>query len=150
MLSDGEHNYYGTRVDAHFQDSYWNCIIETNLSLEDDLPGVFITEKTFKAIAYAQPFVVLGTAYTLQHLRSLGYRTFGGIGINETYDSILDPTMRFHAVFDIVSEIHKLPMDQLAKLHQRAKPIVEHNQQLFWKNKKSSIEQLFNSITPVD
>jgi len=150
QLEDQDHNYYGTRVDAHYQDSYWNCVLETHLSLGNNMPGVFITEKTWKAIAHAQPFVILGTAESLKHLRNQGYQTFGELGItegiDETYDYILDPTERFKAVFSVVKKINTLTPDQLSRLNLRVRDIVEHNQKLYWSNKKQKLENLFNSI----
>lgn len=150
QLKDQDHNYYGTRVDAHYQDSYWNCILETHLSLGDNMPGVFITEKTWKAIAHAQPFVILGTAESLKHLKNQGYRTFGELGItkgiDETYDCILDPTERFRAVFAVVKKINTLMPDQLTRLNLAVRDIVEHNQKLYWSNKKQKLENLFVSI----
>ena len=150
QLGDQDHNYYGTRVDAHYQDSYWNCILETHLSLGNNMPGVFITEKTWKAIAHAQPFVILGTAESLKHLRNQGYRTFGELGItegiDETYDCILDPTERFRAVFAQVKKINTLSPEQVTRLNLRVRDIVEHNQKLYWSNKKQKLENLFSSI----
>jgi hypothetical protein len=145
-LKDSEHNFYGTRVDSHYQDSYWNCVLETHLSLSQNMPGVFITEKTWKAIAHAQPFVILGTAESLQHLRKQGYRTFGEIGFDETYDCILDPTERFRMVFEQVKKIHALTHEDLLKLNRAIRPIVEHNQKLYWSSKKEKLEKLFYEI----
>lgn len=149
-LTDGDHNYYGTRVDAHYQDSYINCVLETHLSLHQDMPGVFITEKTWKPIAHAQPFVILGTAYSLKHLKSLGYRTFDEIGLDESYDSILDPTLRFHAVFNLISSIHNMSWKGLQSFNSSAKKIVEHNQMLYWSSKKPRLLKLFRELTSVD
>ena len=131
-LSDSERNYLGSRVDYHFSDSYWNLSVETFLTLEDDFPGVFITEKTWKPIAQAQPFVVLGNAYTLKTLRKWGFKTFGEMGIDENYDYLTDNTDRFRAVMRTVQKIHAMSYEKLHDLHLRCRPIVEHNQQLFW------------------
>jgi hypothetical protein len=145
-LTDQEHNYYGTRVSQHYSNSYWNCVIETHLCLEDNLPGSFITEKTWKAIAQAQPFLILGTAGSLAHLHAQGYETFESIGIDESYDSILDPTARFNAVFEVVKYIHGLDFTKLHLLNRHARDIVEYNQQLYWQSKKQYLENLFNNI----
>lgn len=145
-LDDADHNYYGTRVDQHYQDSYWNCILETHLCLDQNMPGVFVTEKTWKVIAHGQPFIILGTAESLQHLQNQGYRTFSEIGIDETYDCILDPTERFKAVFDQVKHIHSLSHAQLKILNLQARDIVEHNQKLYWTSKKEKLKKLFFDI----
>lgn len=149
-LDDQKHNSFGARVDEHFTNSYWNCVLETHLGLENDLPGVFLSEKTWKPIAHAQPFVLLGNAYSLQYLKSLGYRTFGECGVNETYDAILDPTARFNAVCELVENLHALSFEQLQSLHLKTKDVVEHNQRIFWGSNKNMLTTLFEKITGVD
>lgn len=146
-LTDQDHNRFSTRVDAHYQDSYWNCILETHLSLHQNVPGTLITEKTWKVIAHAQPFIILGTPGSLDHLRNQGYRTFSEIGIDENYDCILDPTERFKAVFKVVETLQSMSWDQLAELNLKAKDIVEHNQQVYWASKKHRLERVFSEIT---
>ena len=145
-LTDQVHNQFGSRVDAHYQDSYWNCILETHLSLHQNMPGTLITEKTWKVIAHAQPFIILGTPGSLDHLRNQGYRTFSEIGIDETYDCILDPTERFKCVFDLVEKIQALDWDQLLILNNRAREIVEHNQKLYWDSKRERLINVFLQI----
>lgn len=130
--TDQERNYVGNRIDQHFTDSYWNLSAETFLTLDDNWPGVLITEKTWKPIAQAQPFVVLGNAGTLQALRQYGFRTFGEVGIDESYDYLLDNTARFQAVMKTVSHIHSLTWQKLHQLNLSTRGIVQHNQKLFW------------------
>jgi len=131
-LADSDHNHYAARVNSHYADSYWHLVCETHLDLEHSQRGAFITEKTWKPIANAQPFVVLGTAGSLEYLRSQGYQTFNDVGIDESYDTVQDPTDRFNAVKKLVAYIHSLDHDQLAKLNRRCRPIVEYNQQRFF------------------
>jgi len=47
----------------------------------------FITEKTWKPIAYMHPFMVVGTLGTLKHLRSWGFETFDNL-FDESYDDV--------------------------------------------------------------
>jgi hypothetical protein len=146
-LSDQQRNYLGSRVDTHFTDSYWNLSVETFLTLEDDFPGVFITEKTWKPIAQGQPFMVLGNAYTLKTLRSWGFRTYGEIGIDENYDYLIDNTDRFRAVMEQVKRIHSLSWERLHQLHLKTKEIAEHNQTLFWKLGPDIIKDFVRDLT---
>ena len=145
-LEDHQHNFYGTLVSDHYRDAYWHCVLETHLCLSDDMPGVFISEKTWKPIAHAQPFVILGCAGTLRHLRSLGYKTFHALGLDESYDSILDPTLRFRAVQRLVQQIHGWNADRLHDFNMRARAVLEHNQTLYWTSAKSRIETLLRRL----
>jgi len=66
------------------------------------LHPVFITEKTFKPLAFRHPFVVYGHAGTLARLHSLGFETFNNL-FDESYDSIIDNKDRGHAVVTAVN-----------------------------------------------
>jgi hypothetical protein len=72
---DQAHNDHRS-VPLHlYHQSYCNLVIET-LFDADASGGVFLTEKTFKAIKFGQPFVIIGTAHSLHTLRQQGYRVF--------------------------------------------------------------------------
>ena len=47
----------------------------------------FITEKTWKPIAYMHPYMVVGPNGTLKHLRSWGFETYNNI-FDESYDDV--------------------------------------------------------------
>jgi hypothetical protein len=47
----------------------------------------FITEKTWKPIAYMHPYMVVGPTGTLKHLRSWGFETFDNL-FDESYDDV--------------------------------------------------------------
>jgi len=146
-LDNEQRNDYHHRVDHFYNDSYWNIVLETHLSLEDNLPGVFLTEKTWKPIANGQAFVVLGNAGSLQYLRSLGFRTFWEIGINEDYDDVVDATDRFNAVCDVVSTLSSMSIEQLHQLNKMARPILEHNQKLFRTMPRRMLDTLIEDLT---
>jgi hypothetical protein len=152
-LSDSEHNHYAARVDQHYTDSYWHLVCETHLDLEHSQLGAFVTEKTWKPIANAQPFVILGTAGSLAYLKSLGYQTFNDVGIDESYDTIQDSTERFNAVKKLVSYIHSLDHDRLAELNRRCRSVVEYNQNKFFSSDRAQplillLQQIYKKISP--
>jgi hypothetical protein len=101
-----------------YQNSLYSLIAETNFE-----NYFFFTEKTAKALYGQRPFVFFGAQGQLEDLRNLGFATFSDV-IDESYDSILDPTERFTKAFEQVrwlfDQNHQL-------LHQRLQPIVEHN-----------------------
>lgn len=113
----------GTKI-AHivpwnvYQNSLYSLVAETNFE-----NYFFFTEKTAKALYGQRPFVFFGAQGQLEDLRNLGFKTFGSI-IDESYDSILDPTERLASAFEQVrwlfDQNHQL-------LHQRLHPIVKHN-----------------------
>jgi hypothetical protein len=90
--------------------------------------------------------VILGTPHSLKHLRSLGYETFSLGMIDESYDSLLDPSARFHAVCEVVKKIHTLTPQELHNHHLALEEIVKHNQQLYWQSKRNQLDSLFKNI----
>jgi hypothetical protein len=139
-MTDQDRNRHYQLIDEHFSNSYWNMVLETRMDLADNFASVFITEKTWKPIANAQPFMILGNANSLRYLKSLGYRTFSEIGIDESYDELSDPADRFQAVCKRVDHIFNAPADVHVEIMENAREILLHNQTLFWNSAKIQME----------
>ena len=91
---------------------------------------VHFTEKIFKPMVFHQPFVVLQAPYSLEYLRSYGFKTFDNWW-DESYDTIEDPNERMAAVADIVNWI---PSQNLEKLRMEMAGVLEHNYRHFYEN----------------
>ena len=76
-------------------DKTFISVISETLIYEDTL---FISEKTFKAIANNHPFMILGNRNSLKALHKMGYKTFHDL-IDESYDN-LDSIHRMDAIID--------------------------------------------------
>ena len=87
---------------------------------------ISVTEKTYKAIAYKHPFIIVGPKYFLRYMRTLGYNTFHPY-INENYDDIEDPMLRFEAIISELKRLANLSMIELKELQCNLTDIVEHN-----------------------
>lgn len=94
---------------------------------------VTVTEKTYKAIAYKHPFIIVGPRHFLKHLRELGYQTFHPF-INENYDDISDHVERFDAVISEMHRLASLSNLELDRLQKNLKDIVEYNHSIHNKN----------------
>ncbi len=96
----------------YFEESYFSLVTETNFGIPFDnlhtnevILGLenpynktfFITEKTFKPLAYFHPILMLGSPGTLAFLQDEGYETFPEM-FDESYDLITDDKERFNAV----------------------------------------------------
>jgi len=97
----------------------------------------FISEKTFKPLAYYHPFIVLGTPNTLAYLCELGFQTFDYL-YNEDYDTILDYNQRIDAVCKLVDDL--IPQHKTMFADSRTQEVLQHNHDLFFHD---SIEQRF-------
>lgn len=141
LLSSTDHNDHSLTVLEHYTNAYCNIVLET-LFDADGSGGAFVSEKIFKPIKHAQPFVVAGCAGTLQVLRDLGYRVFDRV-IDNTYDSITDNTQRWLAVRRVIESIAHGDLDQFRL---RCAADVEHNQALFLSSKADRLNMLLRKL----
>jgi hypothetical protein len=116
-------------------DIYNRCAysIVTETRMVDD--HVFITEKTAKCLIARRLFVMFAGPGYLQHLRDLGFQTFGHI-IDESYDDEADPLRRWSRAFDQVERLMSWPQQQVMA---ECRSVLEHNYGLFvsrdWESK---------------
>jgi hypothetical protein len=117
---------------AWYDSTAFSVVVESAIS-----QPTFISEKIFKPIAYYHPFVVWGSAYSLQYLHEQGFETFGHV-IDESYDTELDHKKRLQMVCDITCNLsanYATIFDDT-----RTKEILEHNHNRFFAD---DIEQRF-------
>jgi hypothetical protein len=68
---------------------------------------IFITEKTFKPIAFQHPFVVWAQAGVLKRLQDLGFETFENL-FDQTYDSEQNNRLRLAQIIATVNEFKRV------------------------------------------
>lgn len=66
---------------------------------------IFMSEKTFKPIAFKHAFVVWGSAGTLEYLHQAGFETFDHV-IDETYDTVVNYVDRLKHIVDVVDRLY--------------------------------------------
>lgn len=137
----GAHNDHRVVNLDLWQKSYCHVVIET-LFDADQSGGAFITEKTYKCIKYGQPFVIVGTAGSLEQLRRRGYRVFDHV-IDNSYDLIQDNTQRWLAVRQV---IENLKQQDLEKWFLECLPDLQHNQQHFMRQEGGAVETLWQRL----
>lgn len=107
-----------------YNQTYLSLVVETRVD-----PGryhpTFLTEKTFKPLAYYHPVIIYGNRRSLALLRSLGFETFDNLW-DESYDNIVNYEQRRDAIIKLLETIEIRPHDAetLAKL--------EHNHHHFF------------------
>ncbi len=74
----------------------------------------FPTEKTVRPMIGGKPMLIHGPKNFLQHLRELGFRTWGDYW-DESYDD-LEGAQRWHAMFQVIKDIKNVP-DRKISLH---------------------------------
>jgi hypothetical protein len=114
--------------------TYFSIVTESNVTG----PEVFVTEKTYKPLAFYHPFVVLGQPGILSLLRSQGFETFENL-FDETYDSSADFAKRISQIVDLVTTANFKEYDSLTRKK------IQHNHDLFF-NQQRVMENLTRDI----
>ena len=114
-----------TSTDFYYSNSLLSLVSETNFFPEFET-GRFLSEKTWKPVAYKHPFIMVGVPRTMELLRELGYKTFHPY-IDETYDTENDPIRRLRLIVEEVKRIVNFNKVEMLDFMNNLRPIVEHN-----------------------
>ena len=143
-LNADEHNSHWILADYLYSDSYCSFVMETLYDAEQS-GGAFLTEKTFKAIRNAHPFVIFGCPNSLATLRQLGYRTFD-LHLDNSYDAEQNNTERF---VKTMSTVRKLLNQDLHAWYLQCLDDIRYNQDLFVGSKYNRLEKLATNLNAV-
>jgi hypothetical protein len=120
-----------------YDNTCFSIVAESTVEATEEQP-IFISEKTFKPIAFAQPFMIYGNTGTLSYLKSQGFETFDNI-FDESYDNVVDWEMRAVVIKNNVARYKKQPHSQLTL------DKLQHNRELFF-NSTLIKQRLFDEI----
>ena len=121
--------------------SFVNVVTETLFSKDQ----VFLSEKIFKPIYTAQPFIVLGNPKTLSKLKELGFKTFSEFW-DESYDEETDFQRRLEKVMDILFEINSKTHEELLEMTKSMEEILRHNYNNFIETCKTEMLKLKSQL----
>ena len=93
-----------------YKDVSIEIVCETNTTADT----FFVTEKTFRPIAYGRLFMVIGSPEFEQNLKRMGFDIFDDI-IDKSYDTE-SSYIRIDAVFKSLGELLRNPVDMQALL----------------------------------
>lgn len=105
-----------------YNNSYINIINETYFF--NDI--IHLTEKTYKPIAFRQPFIMIAAPGSLKHVQDMGFKTFGEFW-DESYDSESDHNKRFEMIIEIVKDIASWDDAKMVEFSNRVKSILDYN-----------------------
>jgi hypothetical protein len=116
-------NTWGDAIVNHrcYTDTWFSVVTETIF----DYPHTFRTEKIWKPILMAHPFVVAANQGYLKDLRAAGFQTFHTL-IDERYDQIDCPRTRIERIIDTVRGISQMGA---AEFWEASRDICKYNQQ---------------------
>ncbi|MBC8421788.1 MAG: hypothetical protein H8E03_00050 [Pelagibacteraceae bacterium] len=122
-----------------YKNSYISLVTET-FFYEDDY---IITEKVYKPIIHYHPFLIMGSPYTLKHMKKLGFKTFDNWW-DESYDDELDNDKRFERVLNQALHFNNMELSDLHNLYIDMIPTLKYNYDLV--ESRGNMNQLTNSL----
>ena len=128
---------FGYEVHKPYLDSYIHICTETNFYE----PGIYFSEKTWKPILNLQPFINVNYQGALKHLKEMGFETFHPF-INEEYDNILDPKKRIEFIYNEITRINNLPINEIHDWYHGIQDILVYNQNHALQHRKESEYQI--------
>jgi hypothetical protein len=116
-------NTWGDAIVNHrcYTNTWFSVVTETIY----DYPHTFRTEKIWKPVLMAHPFVVAANQGYLRDLRNAGFQTFHTL-IDERYDQIDCPRTRIERIIDTVRGISQIGA---AEFWEASRDICKYNQQ---------------------
>ncbi|MBK8391513.1 MAG: hypothetical protein IPL23_20435 [Saprospiraceae bacterium] len=124
--------------------SYFLVIFETNA--EDIKSAVQqVSEKSYKGIKTGKPFIIFTTkGGILDHLKSLGFKTFAPF-ISEEYDNpLLSYNDRYNHLLEETKRLCTMPESELMELYNQLEGITIHNLENL--QSRDNIPNIFNAI----
>jgi hypothetical protein len=129
-----------------YADTCFSLVSETavdtdQMGLGIDAQKIFISEKSFKPLAFQHPFIIQGTKNTLAFLQSRGFETFRTV-INESYDTFDTADLRLDAIDQILKDLYREYQSHGSVFQTpEVQKILQHNYQRFWD--KNIVHELF-------
>jgi hypothetical protein len=105
ILLDGDQVINGDVEQRHINPAWFESTA-FSLVAEAMVGGpTFMSEKTFKPMAFEHPFIVWGSVGTLTYLKNAGFETFDHV-IDETYDSTINNADRLRNIVTVVDQLY--------------------------------------------
>ena len=119
-----------------YQSSWYSIVCETN---DTATTSQFITEKLGKCLFAKRIFIVIGGGNTLNYLRSLGFKTFHGDVIDESYDNEPDWQRRVDMAWE---QIQRLRSTEPRSAYAYFRDVLEHNHKLMLEWPDRQLEEI--------
>ena len=136
-------NYWATYQDVvdkkYYQDScVYVCTESLFAGIDDETGNIFPcthwwTEKLLKSFYYKLPVIQVGLSYSLESVRSLGFKTFDKFW-NESYDWKSDPKQRMSMIMDNIDKLSSMSITDLNDMYysKDMQDILNHNHNLLY------------------
>jgi hypothetical protein len=125
-MSKGETPALYNRIANNLSNYYFDIFVDIINETRFAQPTANYSEKTYQAIQYMKPFILVAPPKTLAYLRSNGFKTFSDFW-DESYDDELDHGERLAKIFTLIDEIFSIPNEKQRELYEQMNHILVHN-----------------------
>jgi hypothetical protein len=87
---------------------------------------IHITEKTYKPIAFMQPFIMVAAPFSLKHIKDMGFKTFDEFW-DESYDTEINHIERMNKIFNIIKLISEWSESKKLEFSYQVADILKYN-----------------------
>lgn len=148
LLSDRAEGYetlFTMNLGQLYNSSDINLILETHFHDNDISRSDFsiITEKTYKAMFYKKPFILISQANSLEVLKECGYKTFSHV-IDESYDLIPSVPERLNAISNELLRLSNIDDKSFQYVIDSCQDNIEHNYNLMLSESLRNVPKEFN------
>jgi hypothetical protein len=115
-----------------YKNTYISIVTETIFFQEDNnFPSGYLSEKIWKPIGHCQPFILVGPAKSLEHIKErYGFKTFHP-HVDESYDNEFDDYKRLEMIENEIEKFSKKTSEEKIKFLNSVKDICLFNRNKF-------------------
>lgn len=113
-------------LEKYYRDIFVDIVTESRFGQ----PTGNFSEKVVQPIQYQKPFILVAPPYTLEYLKSYGFKTFSDFW-DESYDTEMDHGERLAKILYIINDILDKPIEELREMYKQMIPIIKHNLETF-------------------
>lgn len=113
------------------EDSYFSISTESNNDSDHGRFSYFSEKVLLGWIT--QPTIIVGTPFTIEHLKNLGFESFGEL-FDESYDTIISNDERLIKTYSEIERVCKMPENELRAIYNDLLFKVRHNQDILFKH----------------
>lgn len=121
-----EHPFVGNATDLPLEPFYAESFVDIVNETRFAQPTANLSEKTYQAIQFMTPFILIAPANSLKYLKELGFKTFD-TWWDESYDQEPNHFKRLAKISDIVQRIGKMSISEMTDMYAEMLPVLEHN-----------------------
>jgi hypothetical protein len=135
-----EHN--PNDMKQYYNDSLVNIINETYFFNNI----IHITEKTYKPIAFMQPFIMVSSPFSLKHLKDMGFQTFDKFW-DESYDEETNHAIRMNMIVNLVETICNWTETEKLNFSYQVADILKYNRDHLKTMKHIEMDRFINNYS---